>query len=211
MATPDDDRLPPALLEAIAARGGRRAFAAQTILVNEGDEADSLYIVLSGRLKVYASSEEGREVVLAELGSGDCFGELSLGHGTRSASVKALEPCACCIVPGAELRSFIAEHPAFAEHLIHKLIRMARRLTEQVKSLALQDVYGRIVRVLTEQSDLVGSERIVRHKLTQQDIADRIGSSREMVSRVMKELTTGDYVELRDGRHVIKRKLPPAW
>ena len=184
MAMNDDDRLPPALLEAIAVRGGRRSFAAQAILVNEGDAADSLYIVLSGRLKVYASSEEGREVVLAEIGTGDCFGELALGHGTRSASVKALEPCSCCVVPGAELRAFIAEHPAFAEHLIHKLIRMARRLTEQVKSLALQDVYGRIVRVLTEMSDTVGEERIMRHRLTQQDIADRIGSSREMVSLV---------------------------
>ena len=69
-----------------------------------------------------------------------------------------------------------------------------RRLTEQVKSLALQDVYGRMVRLLMELSEPVGEERVVREKLTQQDIADRVGSSREMVNRVMKELTTGGYV-----------------
>ena len=88
---------------------------------------------------------------------------------------------------GSELRQFLADHPDFAMHLTRKLIRMVRRLTEQVRSLALQDVYGRMVRVLTELSEPVGEERLLRHKLTQQDIADRVGSSREMVNRVMKE------------------------
>jgi CRP/FNR family transcriptional regulator, cyclic AMP receptor protein len=109
------------------------------------------------------------------------------------------------------LREFLAEHPDFALHITRKLIRMVRRLTEQVKSLALQDVYGRIARLLTDMSDPVGDERILRHRMTQQDIADRVGSSREMVNRVMKELTAGGYVSLREGRHVIHRKLPSAW
>ena len=87
---------------------------------------------------------------------------------------------------------------------------MVRRLTEQVKSLALQDVYGRLVRLLMELSDPVGDERVVREKLTQQDIADRVGSSREMINRVLKELTTGGYVTVRDGRHVVLKKLPAA-
>jgi len=80
-----------------------------------------------------------------------------------------------------------------------------------VKSLALQDVYGRLVRLMMELSEPSGAERVVRQKLTQQDIAERIGSSREMVNRVMKELTIGGYVSVRDGRHVIHRKLPSAW
>lgn len=213
MSTPAhaDDRLPKPLLEAIAERGGKRTFPAQAILINEGDATDSLYIVLNGRLKVYASSEDGREVVLAEHGPGEYLGELSLDREKRSVSVKALEPTTCCVVQGAELRQFLAEHPDFALHITLKLIRMVRRLTEQVKSLALQDVYGRMARLLTDMADPVGDERIVRHKLTQQDIADRVGSSREMVNRVMKELTAGGYVEVRDGRHVIRRKLPAAW
>jgi CRP/FNR family cyclic AMP-dependent transcriptional regulator len=206
-----EERLPPALLEAIAPRGSTRSFPANTILINEGDTTDSLYIVLSGRVKVYASSDDGREVVLTEYGPGEYFGELSLDGERRSASIRALEPCTCRVVQGSELRQFLAEHPDFALHLTRKLMRMVRRLTEQVRSLALQDVYGRMVRVLTELSDPVGEERVLRHKLTQQDIADRVGSSREMVNRVMKELTTGGYVVMRDGRLVIQRKLPAAW
>ena len=207
----DPEHLPPPLLAAIAARGGVRTFPAQAILINEGDDSDSLYIVLSGRLRAYATGDTGREVVLAELGPGEDLGELSLDGEPRSASVRTVEPTSCCVVPGIEMHAFLAEHPEFALYLAAKVIRMARRLTEQVKSLALQDVYGRIARVLMELSDPAGDERVVRHKLTQGDIAARVGSSREMVNRVMKELVTGGYVSVRDGRHVIHRKLPPAW
>jgi CRP/FNR family cyclic AMP-dependent transcriptional regulator len=208
---PDDETVSKALLEAISERGIKRTYAANAILITEGDTSDTLYIVLSGRLKVFASSEDGRDVVLAELGPGEYFGELSLDGAPRSVSVQALEACTCRVIPGVEVRQFLTEHPEFAWHLMRKLIRMVRRLTEQVKSLALQDVYGRMVRVLMELSDPVGSERVLRQKLTQQDIADRIGSSREMVNRVMKELTAGGYVAVRDGRHVILRKLPANW
>jgi CRP/FNR family cyclic AMP-dependent transcriptional regulator len=208
---PRPDQLPPALLDAISRHGGVRQFPAHAILINEGDRADTLYIVLSGRLRAYSSADNGREVVLGEHGPGEYLGELSLDGEPRSVSVKTLEPCACCLVQGAELRQFLADHPDFGVHLTAKLIRMVRRLTEQMKSLALQDVYTRIARVLGELSDPVGEERLVRHKLTQQEIAGRVGSSREMVNRVMKELTTGGYVSLREGRIVIHRKLPPAW
>lgn len=214
MTSPDDaDRLPKPLLDAIAARGGVRAFPANAILINEGDTTDSLYIVMAGRVKVYgSSSESGREVVLAELGPGEYLGELSLDGAPRSVSVKTIEPTTCSVVQGSRLREFIAEHPDFAVHLTGKLIRMVRRLTEQVKSLALQDVYGRIVRVLGELSEADGNVRVVRQKLTQQDIADRVGSSREMVSRIFKELTIGGYVSVNDERRiVIHKKPPPAW
>jgi CRP/FNR family cyclic AMP-dependent transcriptional regulator len=206
----NEDRLPASLLEALSAHGNARPFRASTVLIHEGDAGDSLYIVLAGRLRVYASSEEGRDVVLSEHGPGEYVGELSLDGRARSASVKTLEASTCCVVQGVELRGFLAEHPDFALHLSQKLTRMARRLTEQVKSLALQDVYGRMVRVLMELSDEAGGERVVREKLTQQDIAERVGSSREMVNRVLKDLTTGGYVAVRDGRYVIRRKLPAA-
>jgi len=207
----DADRLPPSLLEAIASRGNVRTFPANAILINEGDSTDSLYIVLSGRLCVYATGDNGREVVLAEHGAGHYIGELSLDGEPRSASVKALEPSSCYVVPGSDLRTFLVENPDFTLFLSAKLIRMVRRLTEQVKSLALQDVYGSVARLLVELSDPVGEERVLRHRLTQQDIAARVGSSREMVNRVLKELVTGGYVSLRDGRHVIHKKLPAAW
>lgn len=207
-ALPTDDAIPPALLTEIAGHGGARSFPAHAILINEGDDTDSLYILLSGRVKVYASSDDGRDVVLAEMGPGEYFGELALDGDRRSVSVMALEPCNCRVVQGAQMREFLATHPDFALHLALKLGRMVRRLTQQVKSLALQDVYGRMVRVLMELSDPVGDERIVRQKLTQQDIAERVGSSREMVNRVMKDLSTGGYVAQRDGKLVILRRLP---
>jgi len=206
----DEDRLPIPLIGALAEHGNTRPFRANTILITEGDAGDSLYIVLTGRLRAFASSEDGRDVILGEYGPGEYVGELSLDGRPRSASVKTVEASTCCVVSGAELRGFLAEHPDFALHISQKLTRMVRRLTEQVKSLALQDVYGRMVRVLTELSDPVGSERVVREKLTQQDIADRVGSSREMVNRVMKDLTAGGYVAVRDGHYVIQRKLPAA-
>jgi CRP/FNR family cyclic AMP-dependent transcriptional regulator len=207
-----DDRLPKALLDAIAQRGGTRAYPANAILINEGDSTDSLYIVVSGRVKVYSSADDGRTIVLYEHGPGEYFGELSLDGAERSVSVMTLEPTQCRLVQGADLKQFMNEQPDFALHLTHKLIRMVRRLTEQVKSLALQDMYGRVARVLTEMSEAEGGQRVVRQRLTQQDIADRIGSSREMVNRIMKELTTGGYVAVREDKQlVLCKKLPAAW
>lgn len=209
--SPGDDRISAELLSAVMRRGGTRSFPTHAIVINEGDSTDSLYIVLSGRLVVYSSSDEGREVVLAEYGPGEYFGELALDGGERSASVRAVEPSRCCVIQVGDLRQLLADLPDFALHMTYKLIRMVRRMTDQVRSLALQDVYGRMARVLTELSEPAGDERVVRQKLTQKDIAERIGASREMVNRVMKELLVGGYITVRDGHHVIHRKLPTRW
>lgn len=210
-ALPLDEAISKALLAAIARHGGTRAYPARAVLINEGDDSDSLFIVLEGRVKVYATSAEGREVVLGELGPGEYFGELSIDGGPRSVSVMTLGPCTCCVVPGAQLRQFLAAYPDFALHLAVKLCRLVRRLTEQVKGLALHNVQGRIVRLLADLSEPAGDERIVARRLTQQDIADRVGSSREMVNRVVKELVAEGRLALRDGRYVIRGELPPAW
>lgn len=210
-ASEDIGMLPLTLLDATARYGSIRTFARRAILINEGDETGSLYIVLSGRVKAYTSSDDGREVVLSEYGAGEYFGELSIDGERRSASIRAVEPCTCRVVQAVELKQLMAEHPAFALHLTRKLMHMVRRLTGQVRGLALQDVYGRMVRLLLDASDAQGSTRVVRHKLTQRDIAERIGASREMVNRVMKELTAGGYLARHDGRLVILRKLPAGW
>ena len=206
----NEDRLPSALFDALAQHGTSRSYRANAILINEGDAGDALFIVLSGCIRAYASSAEGRDVVLGDYGPGEYVGEMALDGAPRSASVKTTQATICRVVQGADLRAFLVEHPDFAVHLSQKLVRMVRRLTEQVKRLALQDVYGRMVNVLMELSDVLGEERLVRVKLTQQEIADRVGSSREMVNRVLKDLTTGGYVSVRDGRYVIHRRLPAA-
>jgi CRP/FNR family cyclic AMP-dependent transcriptional regulator len=206
------DVLDPGLLREIARRGGLRSYPAQSILINEGDSSDALFIVLSGRVKVYSNNAEGKEIVITTHGAGEYVGELALDGGVRSASVMTLESTTCSVVSGANLREFVAEHPDFALHLIHKLIRSVRQATESVKSLALEDVYERVVRLLGELSDPIeGGQRQIRERLTQQDIADRVGASREMVSRIFKDLATGGYLDVVSGRIVIVRKLPAAW
>ncbi len=199
------------LLRDIAARGGIKRYAAQSVIISEGDSADSLFIVISGRVKVYAANEAGKEVILTTLGAGEYVGELALDGGVRSASVMTLEPTTCAVVAGANLREFLVAHPDFAQHLVIDLIRRLRRLTASVKSLALEDVYGRVVGLLQALSEADGERRVVPQKLTQQDIAEHVGSSREMVSRVFKELTVGGYVAVDAGRIVILKAPPAAW
>ena len=208
---PSPDPLHDDLLREIAARGNVKQYPAHAVIINEGDAADSLFIVLAGRLKVYAANEAGKEVILSTLGPGEYVGELALDGGTRSASVMTMEPTRCAVVAGASLRDFLAVHPDFALHLIRDLIRRVRRLTGSVKNLALEDVYHRVVALLQEQSQPQDGQRVIAQKLTQQDIADHVGSSREMVSRIFKELVTGGYLRVDAGRITILKTPPAAW
>ncbi len=211
---PTVEVLQDSLLKAIAARGGVRHYPANTVLVTEDDLADTLFIILSGQVKAYGANAEGREVVYSTQGAGEFFGEMTLDGKARSASVMTLVPTSCAVVPGADLRDFLAQHPDFALHLVKSLIARLRESTGTVKSLALDDVYGRIARLLNRLAKTDGQNktlRVVQDKLTQQDIAERVGSSREMVSRVFKPLLEGGYVEMRDGRVVLLKKLPARW
>ena len=181
------------------------------MLINEGEQGDSLFIVLSGRLKVYASNEAGKEIVIDFHGPGECVGEMSLDGAPRSASVVTTEPTTCAIVGRAQFREFIREHPDFAMYLIGKLIQRARRATENVKSLALSDVYGRLSRLLDQLAHDVDGAMVVSERLTQQEIAERVGASRDMISRLMKDLVAGGYIALEGRGIVMLKRLPPAW
>jgi CRP/FNR family cyclic AMP-dependent transcriptional regulator len=211
---PPVDPLAPlaeATLRAIADGRVVRSYPRNTVLINEGDEGDSLFIVLSGRVKVYASNDAGREVVIDFHGPGEYLGEMSLDGAPRSASVVTVEPSTCAVVSRAQFREFILAHPDFALHLIGKLIQRARLATENMKSLALSDVYGRLVRLLNSLAVEEGDRRVVPEKLTQQDIAERVGSSRDMISRLLKDLAAGGYLAVEDRTITILRRLPSAW
>jgi CRP/FNR family cyclic AMP-dependent transcriptional regulator len=196
----------------LAKRGTVRTYPRNTILVNEGDRADSLFVVLEGRVKVYVAEPSGREMVLGFLGPGEYFGEMALDGSPRSASVMTVEPTTCSVVTHALLREAIAADPDVAMNLIGKLIERARSATESVKNLALMDVYGRVARLLlslaVEQPD---GTAVVPQRMTQQDIADRVGASRDMVSRIFKDLTAGGYVAVNDRTITILRKPPARW
>lgn len=207
------DALSDELLRAMAVRGNVRQFAAHTVLFSEGDASDSIYIVLAGRVKVYGADAEGREVIYNSLGPGESFGELALDGGARSASVMTLEACKLIVVQGRDARAFMAEYPDFAWHLVRKLSALLRHSTRSVKSLALQDVYGRLadtLRALARDDD-DGGRPVINPKPTQQELAERVGSSREMVSRILTTLVKGGYVESTARQLVLLKKLPERW
>jgi CRP/FNR family cyclic AMP-dependent transcriptional regulator len=198
-------------LRAMATSGVVRKFPKSTVLINEGDRGDSIYIVLSGKVKVFASNEAGKEVVIDFHGPGEYGGEMSLDGAPRSASVITVEPTTCAVVSQAQFRDFILAYPDFALHLIEKLIERARFATENLKSLALSDVYGRLVRLLGSLAQDRDGHQVIPEKLTQQDIAERVGASRDMISRLLKDLVGGGYLAVEGKTITILRKLPPAW
>jgi len=203
--------LQPETLRAIAASGVIRTFPRNTVLINEGDVGDSLFVVLSGRVKVFASNEAGREFVIDFHGPGEYVGEMSLDGAHRSASVITVEPTSCAVVNRAHFREFILAHPDFALHLIERLIHRVRVTTGNLKSLALSDVYGRLVRLLNALAQPVDGKQVVPEKLTQQDIADRIGASRDMIGKLMKDLIAGGYLSVEAHTITVVKKLPTGW
>jgi CRP/FNR family cyclic AMP-dependent transcriptional regulator len=211
VATPSSLRPREVVLRDIGAQGITKKYPARTVLIHEGDVSTAMFIILAGRVKVHASDDSGKEVTLDTLGPGEYVGELALDGGRRDASVTTIEPTTCAVVDASRLLELIATHPDFAIHLIHGLIGRVRSLSRSVKSLALEDVYHRVVNLLHRLAEPVGTTRVVREKLTQQQIAERVGSSREMVSRIFKELTTGGYIEVQSGRIVLLKRPPAAW
>jgi CRP/FNR family cyclic AMP-dependent transcriptional regulator len=205
------DRLNETSLRELAPHGAARNFPRHAVVVNEGDETDSLYVLLSGRAKVFITGDDGREVVLSTIEAGDYFGELVLDGGPRSASVMTLEPCRLFVIPHGDVEGMLAASPQFARDLIERLIGKVRSLTTKVRDLALKDVYGRFVRFTEENAVELDGGRVVPERLTQHDIAARIGGSREMVSRIVRDLVAGGYIAI-DAKHLrILKKLPAHW
>ncbi len=200
------------MVRELARRGQIRNIARNAVFINEGEKGDALYVILSGRVKVFVADAEGREMVLDIHGPGDYVGEMALDGRPRSASVIALEPTTCSVLTREALRTAIAANADVAMNLIGTLIERARIATDNVRNLALMDVYGRVARLLqslaVEQPD---GKMIVPERLTQQDIADRVGASRDMVSRIFKDLTIGGYVTVADRQITLNRKPPPRW
>jgi len=189
-----------------------RAYPTNTILISEGDSTDSLYVVLEGKVKVYVSDQQGKEVILNILGPGEYFGELALlDDEPRSASVRTMAPTKVMVITKHDFKNCLATDSEMAYKLIKALISHVRALTNNVKSLALLDVYGRVARTLLDLAENVDGQTIILQKLTHQDIADMVGASREMVSRILKDLVSGGYITIKNKRFIINEKLPHGW
>jgi len=180
-----------------------------TLIVKEDELSDSLYWIESGKVKVYVSGEDGREVVLTTHSEGDYFGEMAMiDSKVRAASVITVEPSTIVVMGKEAFQKVQLDHPDIAWALIRGLIIRLRELTDNVKMLALKDVYQRVVRILEQLAVPEGTRRCVKERLTQQELANRVGASREMVSRVMKELVKGNYISIEERQIFINCKLP---
>jgi len=194
-------------LAPLAAATVPRGHPAHAIIVREGDRAESLQIVLSGQIKVFVSGDDGREVVLTTMGPGSYFGEMMLDDELRSASIMTLEPCRVAVVSRDVFRDFLAHHPDASLALIRNLIGRIRAMNERFRDLALLDAYGRVSKLLQSVARDAGGYRVV-DGLTQQDIGDRVGASREMINRVIKELEADGHIR-REGRRIVILRAPP--
>jgi CRP/FNR family cyclic AMP-dependent transcriptional regulator len=198
-------------LRALSAEGVIKRYAKNAIIVSEGDDANTFFIVIAGRVKVFVSDDGIRDFVLRTMGPGEFFGEMILLGQPRAASVMAMEAVRLVVIPKTKFQDFILRHPQFSLHLIEQLIVRIHTLTESVKGLALMDVYGRVARLLLNMAKQHNGELVIEEKVTQQDIASRVGASREMISKIFKELVAGDYIRIVQKRIIINKKPPRLW
>ena len=188
-----------------------RQFPKNSIVVTQGDETDSLYVIIEGKVDVFLQNDKGKEIIINTLGECDSFGELApLGGLPRQASIITTENSMLVVISRQVFMDTLLTKPAISMRIINRLINLIKDLTEEVSSLALEDVYNRVVRVLYKHAEEIG-DKLVTEKLTQQDIALRVGATREMVHRILKELKTGGYISI-EGKHItIEKKRPPGW
>jgi CRP/FNR family cyclic AMP-dependent transcriptional regulator len=198
-------------VQELAALGRVRTYPKNTVFITEGDSSDSVFVVLAGKVKAFVSDAEGHELILNTQGPGDYVGEMALDGKPRSASVVTLEPTTFSVVQREPLREAIRHNPDFALVMISKVIERAREATDNVKNLALLDVYGRVARLLLNMAVEIDGKLRIPEKITQQEIAERVGASRDMVSRIFRDLTVGGYVTVENRIVTINKKPPAKW
>ena len=199
-------------LQNLAHSAIKKSYPKNAVLINEGEEAGSLYIILDGKVQIYLSDESGRIVTLAIQEGGSFFGELSLLDGEpRSASVITLEPTTCVLIPSEAFLAWLKSQPDSAVRIIRSLTRRIRNLNESVRGLALSDVYGRLVKTLNRLAVPCEDGWIIENKPRHQDLANVIGCSREMISRIMRDLVRGGYISVEAKALRLNRRLPTSW
>ena len=199
-------------LETLANAKMTRRFQRNAIVLHEGDQSNALYIIDSGQVKVSRINEEGKEVVLCILAEGDHFGEMSLiDDQPRSASVITKTSCEFSLIRKQDFEKLLLQKPELALAMMRSLCYRLRLADRSIESLALMDVYGRIARLLLDSATEQGDKLVVPGKLTHKEIAQMVGSSREMVSRIFKDLTDGGYISKDNDGISINSTLPARW
>ena len=188
----------------------KRRFKRGEVIVEQGKKSNALFILLNGRARVLTADSRGREVILATLQPGDHIGEMSLiDNEPHSATVRAEIQTDVLMLGRLEFARCLPENTSMAYAVMRGLVQRLRHADRKIESLALMDVYGRVARALLEFATETGDgEMLIREKISRQDIAKMVGASREMVSRVMKDLEERGFVQTQEnGSIVVKERL----
>lgn len=189
----------------------QRSYPRGTLIMRAGEETDALYIIISGRVKVLIPDEEGHEVILAFMGPNEFFGEMGLlDDQPRSASVEALEPCELLRFSKSGFIACLKDNFDLAMIIIRNLVKRLRDADRSIESLALIDVYGRVARLLLDHAQDIDGLWVVKQAPPKQEMARMIGASREMVSRVMKDLQQRGYIRAEKRKVILLDRLSMA-
>lgn len=203
-----DDQMLDLLLE----HSRTLALRKNTILMSEGETGESMYLVLSGSLRVFVSDEEGREIVLNIEGPGSYLGEISLLDAEpRTASAMTLEKTEVLAIAKTGFLACLDQNPRVALLIIHAMTLRLRRATNTIRSLALDNVYQRLASKFRELSTIEDGVRCLPRKFSNQELGEMIGASREMVGKIVNDLAKGGYIEQIDRRWRLLRELPDNW
>jgi CRP/FNR family cyclic AMP-dependent transcriptional regulator len=187
-------------------------FTKNNSIISQGERSRSLYVITDGRAKVFITDEQGHQTIYSFLKKGDYFGELSLlDDAPRSATVVTLEDITALILSHAKFNEFVNNHPGVCWSLFKALSTRMRQMDETIYNLTTRDIYGRLAETLYNEAEEQEDGTLITQKLTHQDLAEMIGSSREMISRIFSDLKQGDYIKVEQKRITILKRLPTNW
>ncbi|QJR15514.1 Crp/Fnr family transcriptional regulator [Usitatibacter palustris] len=199
-------------LDVIRSVSVEKTFPKSAVVLTEGEMGDSLYMIQSGKVKVFIGDEDGREIILKILSAGDFFGEMSMmDKQPRSASVTTLEASTFQILAHSAFEKCVEQAPRIANMVMRVLATRVREADRKIGTLALMDVYGRVASTLLELAVYSNGKLMVGEKLSQQDLANMVGASREMVNRILKDLSDRGFITVESKSiTIINRELPPS-
>ena len=205
--------LNPTELTAIEDQTIEKIAPKNTVILTEGEAGDSLYLIVQGRVKVFIGDEDGREIILKILAPGDFFGEMSMiDRQPRSASVSTLEPSVFRVLSHQAFQDCLDRTPRIGSIVMQALAKRLRDADRKISTLALMDVYGRVAATLTELAITTNGKTMVGERLSQQDIANMVGASREMVNRILKDLSERGYITVESKSiTILNENLPPSF
>src|SRR6478736_5641134 len=199
-------------LDLVRAVASEKTYPKNAVVLTEGEAGDSLYMIQAGKVKVFIGDEEGREIILKILGPGSFFGEMSMiDKQPRSASVTTIEQSTFLVLTHVAFERCVEQVPRIAALVMQCLAQRVREADRKIGTLALMDVYGRVASTLLELSVYSNGKMMKPGKLSQQDLANMVGASREMVNRILKDLSERGFISIESKSiTIINRELPPS-